>query len=125
MAAGATIETTATALTVDDATGSIASLVDKATGRDFVAGARPAPLYELTFARPELSVSSRDAAGVVVELRDDALIVDAADHGQAGVSVTCRFRTEPESGLILGSISVRCASEMTLASVRFPLLPVR
>ncbi|KPK61969.1 MAG: hypothetical protein AMK73_07140 [Planctomycetes bacterium SM23_32] len=60
-----------------------------------------------------------------MELRDDALIVDAADHGQAGVSVTCRFRTEPESGLILGSISVRCASEMTLASVRFPLLPVR
>jgi hypothetical protein len=125
MAAAATIQSKTTVLGVDERTGAVVSLVYQATGRDFAAGAQGAPLYELAFALPDLRLSSRDAMDLVVERRDGALMVEAPAHRGADVGVTCRFRPEPQTGLILAGISVRCGREMALASVRFPLLAVR
>ena len=58
------LESATTRLRLDSANGSIVSIVDKPSGRDFAA--KPALLYELNFAGPTLRLTSLDAVGVTV-----------------------------------------------------------
>ena len=112
------LESATTRLRLDPANGSIVSIVDKPSGRDFAA--KPAPLYELNFAGPELRLTSLDAVGVTVKEDDRGLVVEAPRHGETAVHVTCTFRPLDGSPFILGRIEIRLDEPRKLASVRFP-----
>ena len=59
------LESAMTRLRLDPVNGSIASIVDKPSGREFVS--KPAPLYELSFVGPKLRLTSLDATKVTVK----------------------------------------------------------
>ena len=112
-----------TRLRFDPANGSIVSTVDKSSGRDFAA--KPAPLYELSFSAPKLSLTSHDAADMTVKEDDRGHVVEATRHGKAAVHVTCTFKPLEGTPFILSRIEVRTGEPRTLASVRFPTVSIR
>lgn len=122
-AALVTLETAETRIGFDpERHGAIVSLIDKTTGRDLAAPKSSVPLlYELNFeGLPPLTEAS--AKQVTVKREGDRVIIVAREHEAAPVAVECQFRTEPGSPLILGRISLKCSSDLTLTSVRFPAL---
>ncbi|MEW6359700.1 MAG: DUF6259 domain-containing protein [Planctomycetota bacterium] len=119
------LETGATRIGFDPArNGAIASFVDKASGREFVAPQTTAPLlYELRLGVDGKTVlTEADASDVTVKRDGDAVVIAAPRHKDTAIAVECRFRTEPGSPLIFGRIAVRNGTDLPLSTVRFPAL---
>ncbi len=112
------LESVTTGLRFDPANGSIVSIVDKPSERDFTT--QPAPLYELTFAGPNRHLTSFDATDVTVKKDGRGFVVEAFRHGNTGVHVTCTFRPLDGTPFILARIQIRLDEPRKLASVRFP-----
>lgn len=112
-------------LGLDAASGRIVALSDPATGRDFVAGAAPAPLYALQLMGLEKPLTASDAASVQVERDGLGLVIRYTHRQPADLQVTCRLRPDGGASAILGRISVASSSEFRLAAVRFPTFALR
>ncbi len=112
------LENATTRLRFDPANGSILSIVDKPSGREFAG--KGTPLYELAFAGPELHLTSHDAEEVTVTEDARGVVIAAQRHKNAAVRVTCTFRASRHAPVILGRIEIRSDKPRKLAWVRFP-----
>jgi len=117
------VESASTRLRIDSDSGRLVSVTDKPTGREFLFES-DVPLYELSFAAPELRLTSRDAERVKVQRLPDGLRIETTRHKQASITVTCTFRTQPGSPFIVGRIAVQCDPPRLISWVRFPILRV-
>jgi hypothetical protein len=109
-----------------DATrGTLTSLKDKPSGRQWLDPAVPTPLYTVQLADEKKPISSTSAKTVRVQRQDEAVIVEAAHDEPAGFAVTCRFWLQGDSSQVLGRISIRSAAPRRIAEVRFPLVRLR
>ena len=105
--------------------GTLISLQDKPTGRQWLDPATETPLYAILLADQSSEISSTAAAETKVRQLDGEVIVECTHDKPAGFTVTCRFRLEKESPHILGRIAVRSATPCRIAEVRFPLVQLR
>ncbi len=123
------LETDSTRASFDPAqNGAIVSLVDKRSGREFIAPKAGPLLYELRLANPTdaaappIVLSEADALDVTVTKEGQSVIVKVPRHKNSLIAVECRFRTEPGSPLIFARITVKNQSDAALSNVRFPAL---
>ena len=122
-----TLETGAVRLAFDpQRQGAIVSLVDKASGTEFIAPGKGLPmLYALRFADPggaATTLTEADAEEVTVRREGESVVIAAARHKGMPVQVECRFRTEAGSPLIFCRIAVVNQGATVLASATFPAL---
>lgn len=106
----------------DAASGTLVSLKDTPTGREWLDPTMAAPLYTIQLADRKAPISSPQATSVNVLQRDNTVTVECA---HTGLTVTCEFRLERTSPCVLGRISVRSATPVRLSEVRFPALTLR
>lgn len=118
----ASLESETLRLEVDQAKGSLVSLKDKSTGREWIHPSAASPLYSITFADGTPSASLANAASVTVRQEGGAVIIDCLHEQPAAFAVTCRFRVEKDSPHVLGRIAIRPAKPCALAEVRFPIV---
>ncbi|MGQ9576527.1 MAG: DUF6259 domain-containing protein [Thermoguttaceae bacterium] len=105
--------------------GAIVSVVDKASGREFVAPKAAPLLYELQFsgrASQPMTLSEADAEAVAISKEGQSVVVSTTHRGDLPVEVECRFRTELGSSLIFARITVHNRNGAGLLRVRFPAL---
>lgn len=124
-----TLETDTARMRFDPAkNGAIVSLVDKASGQEFVEAKGGPLLYELQLFVPAnpmadpIRLSEADALDATVTKEGQTVVVKVSRHKNSPIGVECRFRTEPGSSLIYARISVDIQSDSSLSGVQFPAL---
>jgi len=125
LAADVSLENDALRLQWDPARGVLVSLLDKATGREWLDPANPSPVYAVLLAGEKAAVSAADAAQVRAFRESDAVVIEAQHDRPAPLRVTCRFWAEKHSPHLLGRIAVRAAEAVRIDEVRFPLVTLR
>ena len=109
----------------DAGRGTLVSLKDKATGREWLATAVVTPVYAIQLTDEKSPISSASAAAIVVRQRQGAVIIEGSHDAPAGFAVTCKFWLEKDSRLVLGRIAIRSQAPCRIAEVRFPLVTLR
>lgn len=105
--------------------GTLVSLEDKATGRQWVDPAVATPLYRVQLVGEKSSIGSTAAKTVKVRKEQDAVVIECTHDGPAAMTVTCRFRLEEGTANVLGRIAVRSDVPCRMDEVRFPLVALR
>lgn len=119
---GVTIESRATSLRIDGATGSITAAIHRPAGREMAAAAA-GPLYILELAEPAGRVLSTEASSIrVTQEAGGAVLVVATHEAPAALTVVCRFESDGDADLVVGRISVRSPAPLRMALVTFPVL---
>ncbi len=111
--------------TWDAGRGTLVSLQDKAMGREWLDPAIATPAYTIQFVNEKTSLSSAAATAVRTRQQPDAVIIEYTHEKPAPLTVTCTYRVEKGSTLLLGRIALRSATPCALAEVRFPLMTLR
>ena len=120
-----TLENNVICLEWDAARGTLSSLKDKATSREWLDPAMVAPLYAIQLVDEKTPVTSTAAASVVVRQEKGAVTIEGKHSQPVGLTVSCRFWLEKDSPCVLGRIAVRSAVPVKVAEVRFPLVSLR
>jgi len=102
--------------------GTLVSLKDKTTGREWLDPAVATPLYTIQLADRKTPISSAQATRVSVLQRDNTVTVEGT---HTGLTVTCEYRLEKTSPCVLGRISVRSAIPCQLVEIKFPLVNLK
>ena len=102
--------------------GSLVSLKDRATGREWLDPAAAPALYAIRLTDGDATFSSAQATSVKVQASDGALTVQCS---HTGLTVTCEYRLDPDSRCVLGRIAVRSDKPCRLAEITFPLLTLK
>jgi len=105
----------------DAGRGTLVSLKDKATGREWLAPSVVMPAYGIQLVDAKSPITSTNAAAISVRQEKDAVIIEGAH----AFTVTCRFWLEKNSPYLLGRIAIRSPSPCRIAEVRFPLVTLR
>ncbi len=133
VAATVAIESATLRARFDQRTGALASLVDRATGREFIAPA-PSPLFVLglsTSRQPQkvFYLSSTDSRAVRVHVRDGAagrsVRLDFADVGGRGVSATVIMTAQADDPMLRFGMSVTVPHGMRVEMAQVPVLGLR
>ena len=119
------LESGALGIRWDAARGTLVSLKDRSSGREWLDSSAVRPLYTIKFADQTPTITSTSAKSVSVRKDRDAVIVEGAHEVPEGLTVTCRFWPEANSSHILAGISIRSRVPRSFAEVRFPQLPLR
>ena len=109
----------------DAGRGTLVSLKDKPTGREWLDPAAEASLYSILLADQTSAISSTSASQTNVRRQDGAVIVECTHDKPAGFTVTCRFRLEKDSPHVLARIAIRSPTPCRIAEVRFPRIHLR
>jgi len=109
----------------DAARGTMVSLRDKATGREWLEPAADATGYAVRLVDESAPIVASGAKTVGVRKEGQAVFVETSHEEPAAMSITCRYWLEKESPSILGRISIRTPSPCRIDEVRFPLIPLR
>jgi len=111
-----------------EAKGGLRSLVDKASGRDFIA-AEPRPLYRLVLAergKEAVEVSSLDAENVDVERaaspQGETLTLRYGRHQGLDLRVTCRVTLDADSALSRWRISIENGTAHGVRAIQYPVV---
>ncbi|MCX6906665.1 MAG: DUF6259 domain-containing protein, partial [Verrucomicrobia bacterium] len=130
--------------------GTLVSLKDKATGREWLDPAMVTPAYTIQLADEKTAISSLSATNIVVRERQPvrcsdmrcirlpngaqalvameekaAVVIEGQHDKPDGLTVTCKFWLEKGSPNLLGRIAVRSQEPCRIAEVRFPLVTLR
>lgn len=108
----------------DSSRGTLVSLKDKTTGRQWLDPAVATPVYTILLADQKSPLSSANAT-VRVRQESGAVILEGTHAKPAGLTVTCRFWLEKDSPHVLGRIALRSPTPCRVAEVRFPLVTLR
>ncbi|NQT54521.1 hypothetical protein HQ576_20870 [bacterium] len=126
-AAAPTLESARLKVTFRDDLAGIASVVDKATGRDYAAQPeKPIGLYRIIVGgRPWKTVvlHTPDAARRRVVTHDGGLDLVYDHEGDFPLTVTCRVRAAPGKPMLRWSFRVDSATGAPVRSVEFPRIP--
>lgn len=104
----------------DSQSGTLVSLKDVASGREWLGPGDKTPLYRIVLADQAAAIASTDAKEIGVRQEDGAVIVECRHDKPLDLAVTCRFRLEEESGQMLGRIGIRSPVPCRIAEVHFP-----
>jgi hypothetical protein len=118
------LENESLAIQWDAQRGTMVSLKDKASGRQWLTTSVATPAYKIQLA-DQAAFSSADAAKIRVHKDQDVVTIEATHDKPASVTVTCRFRLEKDSPHVVGRIAVRAAAPVRLATVQFPLVTLQ
>lgn len=124
-ASTASLDADALRLEWDSARGGLVSLRDKAAGREWRDTSAAAPLYAIQLVGQTASITSTDAAKVVVRQESAAVVIEAVHERPVGLTVECRFWREHDSSQVLSRMAVRATEPQRIAEVRFPLITLR
>ena len=106
----------------DAGRGTLVSLKDKATGREWLDPAVQTPGYTVQLAGEKTPLTSGNATAVRARKAGAAVVVEAEHPGR---TVSCEFRLETGGPGVLGRISIRSVEPCRIAEVRFPLVTLR
>jgi hypothetical protein len=109
----------------DAARGTLVSLTDKATGREWLDSAVVTPAYTIQLADEKTPVSSASATAISARKQEAAVVIEGTHDKPAALTVTCRFWLEKGSPHLLGRIAIRSKTPCRIAEVRFPLVTLR
>jgi len=111
-----------------EAKGGLRALVDKATGRNFIAAA-PRPLYRLVLAErfgEPVEVTSLDAESVTVESasspQEQTLTLRYGPHAGLDLRVTCRVSLAADSALSRWRIAIENKTQYGVRAIQYPLV---
>lgn len=113
------------------AKGAIASLVDKASGTEFVATQAAPRLFSLAFSRKaeggerRFTLSSRDARDFSMSAAKGKATLRYNGLGEWPVGVTCTASVGAADGLVRWRLSVTIPEGLVLEEVQFPFLVLR
>ncbi len=118
------LATPTTLIAFDPDHGEVAHLVDRATGREFVAAAPARPLFRLRLTKPAEGLSRRVAAAefrkITCEVVNDReFLLRFSDHFSMPLEAEIRAR-ENGDGLIRLGLEVRNGTDWAVAVARFP-----
>ncbi len=121
------IATALSALAVDRRTGEISNLIDRRTGREFVAREEKSPLFRLSLTRPDQgerrTLTSRDFRRVQVDrVQDNLLTLRFSDGPVAGLSVQATAQGAADGSIRLRA-RVKNPTEWCVAALTYPLIP--
>lgn len=122
---GASLEGDALRVEWDEVRGSMVSLRDKATGREWLEPGVASPAYAIKFGDGTAPISSTSAAAISVRPEQGAVIIEGSHKEPEGFVVTCRFWREGGSPHVLGRIAIRSDTPRPIAEVRFPVVALR
>lgn len=105
--------------------GRMVSLVDKATGREFLDPAAALTAYAVQPSASGNSISGLDASAVRVSRQDAAVIIETEHRQPTPLRIRCRFWLEGETPCLLGRMSIASEQPLSLAAVRFPQVGLR
>ena len=106
-----------------DATrGTLISLKDTATGREWLDPAVTTLPYAILLADQKKPILSSQAIRVSVLRQDNTVTVECT---HTGLTVTCEYRLEKQSPCVLGRISVHFEAPCRLAEIKFPLVGLK
>ncbi len=109
-----------------DATrGTLVSLRDKTTGREWLEPGNATPIYTIQLGDEKSPLSSANATSINARQQEAAVIVEGIHDKPAALAVTCRFWLEKGSTHLLGRIAIRSKMPCRIAEVRFPLVRLR
>ncbi|MCX7008068.1 MAG: DUF6259 domain-containing protein [Kiritimatiellaeota bacterium] len=111
--------------TWETAHGTLVSLKDKSTDREWLDPAITTPTYMIQFVGEKTPISSASATTIRTRHQDGSVIIESTHEKPAPFTVTCTFRLGKDSSLVLGRIALQAASPCALAEVRFPLVTLR
>ena len=109
----------------DTGHGTLVSLKDKATGREWLDPAVATPTYTIQLAEGKTAISSLSAMAINARKEKGMVIVEGTHDKPASLTVTCRFWLEKASPHLLGRIAIRSKAPCRIAEVRFPLVTLR
>jgi hypothetical protein len=109
----------------DTQRGTLVSLKDKASGREWLESGVATPAYTVLLADQKSPISSADARQIVVRKSQDTVIVEGTHDAPQRLTVTCRFRIDPAAGDLVGRIAVRAPAPCRIAEVCFPRVRLR
>lgn len=109
----------------DSGRGTLVSLKDKASGREWLEPGVATPVYSVLLADQKTPLSSANARQLAVRKSQNTVIVEGTHDAPQGLTVTCRFWIDPVAGGLLGRIAVRAATPCRIAEVGFPLVRLR
>jgi hypothetical protein len=112
------------------ANGAITSVVDKASGMEFVATQSAPRLFSLSFSTKEggdrrLYLSSRDAKSFSMQSANGTTTLNYSGLREYPVRVTCTATVSDRDPLVRWRISVTIPDGLVLEEVQFPLLVLR
>ncbi len=105
--------------------GTLVSLQDKPSGREWLDPVSQAPLYSISLVDQKEKLSSTDASKTTVRQEDGVVVVECTHDEPAGFTVTCRFQQDKDSSCLLGRIAVRSPEPCRIAEVCFPVVRLR
>ena len=109
-----------------DATrGTLTSLKDVTTGREWLDPAVVTPAYSILPVDEKTPVTSTTAAAIRVHKDHETVILEGTHDKPVHFTVTCTFRLEKDSPHLVGRIAVRSTSPLRIAEVRFPVVTLR
>jgi len=106
----------------DAGRGTLVSLKDKATGREWLDTAVQTPGYTVQLAGEKSPLTSGNATSVRARKEGAAVVVEAEHPGR---TVICDFRLETGGSGVLGRIALRSVEPCRIAKVCFPLVTLR
>lgn len=104
----------------DARTGELLSLANPATKREWLDRAAAQPLYAIKFAGAAAEITPKNAVSIKAWQEPDAVRFECVHDQPAGLTVSCRFRKEPGSEHLLGTIGYQAAAPVAGAEIRFP-----
>jgi len=119
------LENSAICVRWDAGRGTMVSLKDKATGREWLDPAALAPVYRIQLVDQASPISSTSAAEVRVRKGKADVTIEATHGNPASLTVTCRFWLDSDSLQLLGRIAIQSPSPCRIAEVAFPLVSLR
>jgi len=111
--------------------GAIVSLIDTATGTQFVNDDIPADLFVIEWTRPgdksgeREHLASHDAEQIEWESHADRLTAVFRQLGGQDVTVTCTAARAVNQGEVRWNLSVRGTAPITVENIHFPMLALR
>ena len=105
--------------------GTLVSLKDKVTDREWIDPTVATPLYEIQLVDQKSPVASTAAKTVNVREEQDVVIIESTHDEPMGLSVTCRFWLDKDSSSVLGRIALRSKVPCRVDNVCFPLVALR
>ncbi len=105
--------------------GTLVSLKDKRTDREWIDPTVKPPLYKLQLVDQKSPISSTAAKTVNVRQEQNTVIIESTHDEPLALNVTCRFWLEKDSSSVLGRIAIRSKVPCRLDGVCFPLVALR
>lgn len=119
------LENESLAIQWDADRGTMVSLKDKASGREWLDPAVATSCYKILMVDQASPIASTDAAKIVVHEDPSGVTIEATHDKPATLTVTCSFRLEKDSPHVLARIAVRSPSPCRISTVHFPLVTLR